>query len=133
MIKLKLRDYERLSATCLLTIYLFFSFIAIAGNGFNTNSIFPKSEQATLVYSVESSSTTNKISSYRGYLRLAKNILNPPLKYSLFHLLVYNRLVKAAFNSFSRKINFIPAPVPFVQIKTIPKSSGEESFSSFTS
>ncbi len=133
MIKLKLLDYKRLSATCLLTIYLFFSFITIAGDGFNTNSAFRQREQATLIYCVENSSTKNKISSYRGYLHPAKKILTPPLKYSLFHLLVYNMFVKAAFYSFSKKINFIPTPVRFVQVKTIPKSSGQQSFSSFTS
>jgi hypothetical protein len=133
MIKLKLPDYKKLAAKCLLIIYLFFNFIAIAGNGLYTNSTFQKSEQATLFYSTESNSTTNKIVSYRKCLRPAKKIFTHSLKYSLFNLLVHNRLVKAAFNSFSKKINSIPAPVRFVQIKTIPKSSGEVSFTSFTS
>ena len=133
MIKPKLPDYKRLSVKCLLTIYLFFSFIAIAGNGLYTNSIFRQSEQTTLFYSAETNSTTNKIVSYWKCLRPAKKIFTHSLKYSLFNLLVHNRLVKAAFNSFSKKINSIPAPVRFVQIKTIPESSGEVSFSSFTS
>jgi hypothetical protein len=132
MIKLKNSDYKGLPDTCLLAVYLFFSFIAIAGYRVNTNSVFRQREQTTLVYSTESS-TTNRTVSYRKYVRPVKKIVVASLKYRLISLLVHNRLTKVKVNRFSKNLNPILTPVRFVQIKIIPQNSGEDHFTSFPS
>ena len=131
MLKLKSYNYKQLPAAFLLVIYLFFSFITIAGYRTAADSVIRQNVQTELIFSAES--TTNKEpGSYKKYLPPAKGIIADDLKYWVITLFVHNRLAKVKFNCRSRNLNPILSPFRFVQKKIIPKNLGEHSFSSFT-
>ena len=77
MLKLKSLNCKRLPAACLLAIYLFFSFITIAGYRTAADSVIRQNVQTELIFSAES--TTNKeTGSYKKYLPPAKKIIKDP-------------------------------------------------------
>ena len=47
-------------------------------------------------------------------------------------LLAYNKLIEVKFDNLSRKYSLIKSPDSFFRIKTIPRSSKENDFNSFT-
>lgn len=132
MLKLKILNYKKLPATCLLAVYLFFSFIAIAGYSVNANNCFQKNEQTALVYSAARSTTNNTVS-FKKYSGSTKKIIFDFHNYRLITLLVHNWLAKVKFNSFSKRLIPVPITNRFVKIKTIPQNSAEDDLYSFTS
>ena len=124
MLKLKSHNYKRLIAACLLAVYLFFSFITIAGYITGAHSVLTQNMQTALVSSAESI-TNNDIGSYKKNPSTTKKIIAVEFNYRLITLLGHNRLAKIKFNCLSRHLNLIIAPIRFVQKKRIPENSGE--------
>jgi hypothetical protein len=122
---------KNLPAKCLLAWFLLFCFITIAGYSSSANSLRQQNFRIELSYS-DAGRNANKTISYRKHLPVNKTTFHFH-KYGLIILQVHSKLSKVKFNSFSKKINSILTPIRFVQIKTIPQSSGEDSFSSYTS
>ncbi len=131
MLKFKNHNYKRLPATCLLAVYLFFSFIPIAGYRTGADSFFRQNMQTAVVCSAESSINEETVS-YKKNSPPAKKIIPDDLKCHVITLLGHNRLAKVKFNCLSKKLNLILTPIRIVQIRCIPKNSGESRFSSFT-
>ena len=132
MLKIKSYNYKRLPAAFLLVIYLFFSFITIAGYRTSNDSGFQQNRLTALVSCSYKSITTNKIASYKKYPPTAKKITTDALNFNLIVLLAHNRLIKVKLNYLSKNVNPALAPVLFVQKNIIPKSLEEHNFFSYT-
>jgi hypothetical protein len=132
MISLKLLNFKSLLSQCLLAGILFISFIAIAGHGGYSNSIFSQTRQTELIY-LRRNPDANKTFLFRK-ASLQKNPTNFYSQHSnLISLLIYSRLTKIKLYSLSKKRYSIPIPKRLYLVNNIPQDSGKESFSSFTS
>ena len=130
MQKLKSHNYKRLPAACLLAVYLFFSFITIAGYRTAAGSVFHQNVQTALICSHESY-TSKETAAYKKHSPPVKKITTDALNYNLIVLLTHNRLVKVKLYWLSKNVNPFFCPVLFVQQKIIPENSGEHNFPSF--
>lgn len=131
MIKLKMFNRKLLLAKCLLAVYLFFSFIIIAGYNGSSNSIFRQTGQTALV--CLGKSITNKTVLYRASLLQRNQTTSFSHHNNLISLLIYNALDKVKLDSHSKKIYSILIPKRLLPINNISQDSREDYFTSFPS
>lgn len=132
MIKLKMSKNKLLLNKCLLAVYLFFSFITIAGYSTYPYKICRQTGQTELVY-VGKSPAANKTLLYRRRLISKNQIAFHSHDSNLISILIYNRIVEVKLNSYLKKVYSISIPNRLLPINSTLQNSDEDHFTFFPS